>query len=82
MITVLMHIANAEAVKIDLDEMPNLTDQAIVGKNPRDKADREVSWLEDGVTTIVFPWWRITFIEVLPSEEEEEEFPLPFRNDS
>jgi hypothetical protein len=81
MITVLMHIANAEAVKLDLDEMPSLTDVALVGKNPRDRADKEVSWLEEGVTTIVFPWWRITFLEILPSEAEEEEFPLPFRND-
>jgi len=37
--------------------------------------------LEDGVTTVIFPWWRITFIEVLPQESEEAEFPLPFRND-
>jgi hypothetical protein len=81
MITVLMHIANAEPVKIDLDEMPSLQDVAVIGKNPRDRADKEVSWLEEGVTTIVFPWWRITFIEILPTEAEEEEFPLPFRND-
>ncbi|MDZ4764947.1 MAG: hypothetical protein SGI73_10375 [Chloroflexota bacterium] len=81
MITILMHIANAEAVKLDLEEMPSVTDIAVVGKNPRDRADREVSWLEEGVTTIVFPWWRITFLEILPSEAEEEEFPLPFRND-
>jgi hypothetical protein len=81
MITVLMHITNADPVKIDLDEMPDLRDAAIVGKNPRDRADKEVNWLEDGVTTIVFPWWRITFLEILPSREEEEEFPLPFRTD-
>ncbi|MDX2160654.1 MAG: hypothetical protein SF162_04950 [bacterium] len=81
MITLLIHINNQEPIKLDVEQMPNPTDQAIVGKNPREKTDREVPWVEDGVTTVIFPWWRITFIEVLPSESDAAEFPLPFRND-
>jgi hypothetical protein len=81
MITLLVHINNAEPVKIDVDEMPKPTDQAVIGKNPREKGDKEIAWLEDGVQTVIFPWWRVTFIEVLPSETEDTEFPLPFRND-
>jgi hypothetical protein len=61
--------------------MPKPTDQAVIGKNPREKGDKEIAWLEDGVQTVIFPWWRVTFIEVLPSETEDTEFPLPFRND-
>ncbi len=81
MITLLVHINNAEPIKIDVDEMPNPRDFAIVGKNPRERTEKEVPWLDEGVTTIMFPWWRITFIEVLPSESEETEFPLFFRNE-
>lgn len=81
MITVLIHINNADPIKADIDEMPRPSDNAIIAKNPRDRAEKEVGWLEDGVTTVIFPWWRITFIEVLPQESEEAEFPLPFRND-
>lgn len=81
MITLLVHINNADPVKIDVDEMPKPTDQAVIGKNPREKGDKEIAWLEDGVQTVIFPWWRVTFIEVLPSETEDTEFPLPFRND-
>jgi hypothetical protein len=81
MITLLVHINNADPVKIDVEEMPKATDNAIVGKNPRDRAEKEVDWLEDGVTTIMFPWWRVTFVEVLPSPEDAAEFPLPFRNE-
>jgi hypothetical protein len=81
MVTLLVHINNAEPVKVDVDEMPRTTDNAIIGKNPRDKTDREINWIEDGVTTIIFPWWRVSFVEVLPTSEEAEEFPLPFRND-
>lgn len=81
MITLLVHINNADPVKMDVDEMPKPTDQAVIGKNPREKGDKEIAWLEDGVQTVIFPWWRVTFIEVLPSETEDTEFPLPFRND-
>jgi hypothetical protein len=81
MITVLVHIANAESVKLDMDEAPTITDTAVMGKNPRERNDKEVTWIEEGVTTLLIPMWRVTLIEILPREEEEEEFPLPFRND-
>jgi hypothetical protein len=81
MITVLVHIANSDPVKCDIDEMPTPSDSLVIAKNPRDRGDKEVTFLEDGVTTVVFPWWRITFIEILPSAEAEDEFPLPFRLD-
>jgi hypothetical protein len=81
MITLLVHINNAEPVKIDVEELPRTTDTAIIGKNPREKTDKEVTWIEEGVSTVMFPWWRITFIEVLPSADDEVEFPLPFRTD-
>ncbi|MGQ9908834.1 MAG: hypothetical protein ACUVS2_08370 [Candidatus Flexifilum sp.] len=81
MYTLLVHINNSEPVKIDVEELPQPSDSVIVGKNPREKTDRELNWLEEGVVTIYLPWWRITFVEVLPSPSEETEFPLPFRND-
>ncbi|KXK22556.1 MAG: hypothetical protein UZ15_CFX003001017 [Chloroflexi bacterium OLB15] len=81
MITLLVHIQNQESVKMDVEDLPGPGDNNIVGKNPREKTDKEVGWVEDGVTTVIIPMWRITLIEVLPSLEEETEFPLPFRND-
>jgi hypothetical protein len=73
MITLLLHVSNAEPVKIDVEELPGPTDQAIVGRNPRERSDREVEWLDDGVQTVIFPWWRINFVQVLPSEEDQDE---------
>ena len=79
MITLLLHVAGTEPVKVDVDELPSPQDIAIICKNPRERSDKEVSWIEDGVTTVIFPWWRINYIQVLPSAEEELEYPLPFR---
>lgn len=81
MITLLLHLNNAEPVKLDVDEMPKATDNFIIGKNPRERTEKEVPWLDEGVTTVMMPLWRITLIQVLPSAEDEVEFPLPFRNE-
>jgi hypothetical protein len=71
---------NREAFKVDVDEAPRPTDQVLVGKNPRERSDKPITWIEDEVTTLVFPWSKITFVEVLPNPSDEAEFPLPFRN--
>lgn len=81
MIQLLVHISNAEPVKIDVDELPDPSATNLIGKNPRDRGDREVAWIDEGVTQIILPWWRINYVQVLPSEGDQPDFPLPFRND-
>lgn len=80
MISLLLHVAGSEPVKIDVDELPGPLDIAIIGRNPRERSDKEVTWIDDGVTTVIFPWWRINYIQVLPSPDDILEFPLPYRN--
>lgn len=79
MITLLLHVANSEPIKVDVDEMPKPSDIAIVGKNPRERSDKELTIFDEGVTTVIFPWWRINYVQVLPSDEDEIEFEMPFR---
>ncbi len=79
MITLLLHVANSEPIKVDVEEMPKPTDNAIVGKNPRERSDKELTIFDEGVNTVIFPWWRINYIQVLPSDEDEIEFEMPFR---
>ncbi len=81
MYTLLVHINNENPIKLDVEELPGATDNAIVGKNPRARGDKELTQLEDGVSIMIIPWWRITYVEVLPDETETSDFPLPFRND-
>lgn len=80
MITILVHVANSEPVKVDVEELPSPTDNCVIGKNPRERSDKELSWLDEGVNQVIFPWWRINYIQVLPTGEEELDFPMPFRD--
>jgi hypothetical protein len=79
MIQILVHISGQEPVKLDVEELPRTTDMFVMGKNPRERSDREITWVDEGVTTIIVPWWRINYIQILPSGEEQVDFDLPFR---
>ncbi len=81
MYTLLLHVANSDPIKVDVDDMPSPSDVVIVCKNPRDRADKELNIFDEGVTTVIYPVHRINFIQVLPRGDDEVEFPMPFRND-
>ncbi len=70
--TLLIHVQNDDPVMGDVDELPNPGDQFILIKNPRRKDGKDLHYLEPNVTTMLWPMARITFIEVMPSGEEEE----------
>ncbi|MBN1287793.1 MAG: hypothetical protein JXB47_20505 [Anaerolineae bacterium] len=70
--SLLLHIANEEPIMIDVEKMPEPTDTCIVGMNPRKRDGKEVHYILAEVTTVIFPWHRVTFVEVMPGEEEEE----------
>lgn len=80
MYSILVHISNQEPVKLDVEELPTIQDTCVMGKNPRERNDKEITWIDEGVTTIIIPWWRINYIQILPSGQEEEEFITFYRD--
>ena len=71
-ITIVLHISNEEPVLAELEALPDPTHQIIVVHNPRRRDGKDVHYLEDDVTTMIVPWHRVNFVEVVPSAELEE----------
>ncbi len=71
-ISLLLHIVGEDPILIEVEEMPKPTDQMVIGNNPRYRDGKDVRNILPEVHTVIFPWWRINFIEVMPSGEEEE----------
>lgn len=71
-IQLLLHVANEDPIVVDVEDLPDPQDQFLIGTNPRYRDGKEVRNILPEVNTVLFPWWRIVFIEVLPSEQEEE----------
>lgn len=70
--TVIVHITNEDPVVCEIDTMPEATDQILVIHNPRRRDGKDVHYLDEDVSTVIFPWHRINFVQVLPSAEVEE----------
>lgn len=70
--TVLIHILNEEPIVGEIDELPAATDTNIRVQNPRKRDGKDVTGLQNDVTTVIWPWSRVSFIEVLPSGAEDE----------
>jgi hypothetical protein len=74
-ITLILHVANEEPIVGEVDELPTASDSAIILQNPRRRDGKDIPNLSaNSVTTVIFPMARMTFIEVVPSEEEEKVF--------
>jgi hypothetical protein len=72
--TVLIHLANEDPILAEMDELPGPQDQVIVISNPRQRDGKDLHYVQPEVQTLVFPWNRITFVEIMPTDEEEEVF--------
>ncbi len=70
--SIIIHITNDDPILGEIDEMPDPTDQFITLKNPRRKDGKDLHYLEQNVSTVIFPIVKINFIEVLSGGEEEE----------
>jgi hypothetical protein len=71
-ISLLIHVTGEDAFVLDVEELPLPQDQILIGNNPRYRDGKEVRNVLPEVNTLILPWWRINFIEILPSKEEEE----------
>ncbi len=68
--TVILHIAGEDPVLADIEQEPQPGDMFIKVTNIRKRDGKDVPYLAPGVQSVIFPWWRITFVEIMPSEED------------
>lgn len=70
--TVLIHISNEDPVMGEIENLPEPADQIIRVKNPRRRDGKDVHYLQANVTEVIWPLNRVTFIEVIPGDQEDE----------
>ncbi|MFQ5408631.1 MAG: hypothetical protein ACE5FI_09455 [Anaerolineales bacterium] len=70
--TVLVHIANEDPILAEMDALPEPQDQFVTLQNPRRRDGKDLHYILAEVTTVIWPISRVSFIEIMPSDEEEE----------
>jgi hypothetical protein len=69
---VLVHLMNEDPVLGEVEQLPGPLDTNVLISNPRRRDGKDIDSLTNTVTQVVWPMHRVAFIEVLPSEEEEQ----------
>jgi len=69
---VIIHVLNEDPILAEMETMPDPTHQSIVITNPRRRDGRPLHYVTEGARTFIFPWSRITFVEIMESEEAKE----------
>lgn len=78
--TVLLHIANSEAILAEIEEIPDPSSAFVVCTNPRAKDGKPINYIDLEANKFIFPWQQITFLEIYPSDEDGTEIETFFRD--
>ena len=69
--SVILHLTGESSVLGEIEELPKPTDTIVTLTNPRLRDGKDIHYLEHNVVKVIWPIDKITLIEVLESEEEE-----------
>jgi len=69
--TIILHITGEASILGEIEELPKTSDNIIILTNPRLRDGKDVHYLEQNVTKVIYPLAKIALIEVLESQEEE-----------
>ncbi len=69
--TVMIHISNEEPILAEMETLPSGSDTVITALNPRQRDGKDLRNLAPNVTQVIWPVSRLTFLEILPSSQEE-----------
>jgi len=70
---IILHILNSEPIVGEIDELPAPTDNIITLHNPRHLDGKDIEYIQEEVSTVIWPIEKINFIEIMSGEEEDED---------
>ena len=76
---VIVHLSNEDPFVADVEKLPDGGDTNVTFYNPRMRDGKPLRYVTHGMSSIIFPWHRVSFIEVMASEEERREVVEFFR---
>ncbi len=78
---VIIHVIGEDPILADIEELPKPSDQFVEFTNPRKRDGKSIAYVTTGAKSFMFPWHRLSFIEVMTAEAEHEEIIEFFRED-
>lgn len=68
----ILHIHGEESILCEIEAIPQPTDNFVVIFNPKRKDGKPIATLEDSVSSVIFPWTRVAYIELFEERTQRE----------
>jgi hypothetical protein len=79
--TVILHLSGEDPIVAEMEYDPNPQDVYLRVSNLRRRDGKDVTYLAPGCQSVIYPWHRVTFLEMMVTEEERGEVIDFFRRD-
>lgn len=70
---VIIHVLNEDPILAEIEELPKPTDQFLEFTNPKRRDGKPIPYVTIGAKSFLFPWHRLSFVEVMTGESERVE---------
>ena len=78
---VIIHVAGEDPILAEVEDLPKPTDQFLEFFNPRRRDGKSIPYVTTGAKSFLFPWHRLSFVEIMTTEAEREDVIEFFRED-
>ena len=69
--TIILHVIGEDPIVAEIEQDPQPGDMFVRVSNMRRRDGKEVANITAGVQSVIYPWHRITFLEMMVSEQEK-----------
>ena len=69
--SIILHISGEAAIAGEIEELPKPADAIILVMNPRQKDGKDLHYIDNNVTKVIWPLNKVSFIEILEGTDEE-----------
>lgn len=64
-IPAIVHLVGEDAVRADLDAVPDPTHQYLFLRNVRKKDNKPLAYIDDSAEVVLYAWHKVTFVEIM-----------------
>ncbi len=69
---VILHVSGEIPILGEVEELPAANATLIMVSNPRTREGKDLHYIQDEVVQVMWPLEKINFIEIMPSEDDEQ----------
>jgi len=69
---VILHVAGDVPIFGEIEELPDASSTIITVSNPRSREGKDLHYLQAEVVQVIWPIEKLNFIEIMPSEDDEQ----------